>query len=236
MTPQTATGRTTAATGEGVHRPGAEPWSDVVAGTLPLPQGRVEFVHPRESMDLLDERDAGGGAGAEDQEYPPYWAELWPSGVELAYAVAEEVRPGASVLELGCGLGLPGIAAALAGGRVLATDRSRDAIAFTRENARRSGADLATAQCSWTPGDRLVDGGPWDLVLGADVLYNRRNVEELLELLPQLVDDRTEVIVADPGRPQADEFVAAARNSWATVEVDDSRTPSVKLLRMWRRR
>ena len=47
---------------------------------------------------------------------------------------------GARTLELGCGLGLPSIAAALAGGRVLATDWSTEAIAMTATNAERNGA------------------------------------------------------------------------------------------------
>jgi hypothetical protein len=65
------------------------------------------------------------------EEYPPYWAQLWPSSVALARAVAIAKPAGARVLELRCGLGLPSIAAALSGAHVLATDRSTDALGFT---------------------------------------------------------------------------------------------------------
>ncbi len=75
----------------------------------------------------------------DEQAFPPYWAELWASGVELALAVAKDAPFGRAVLEIGCGLGLPSVAAALAGARVLATDRSPDAVAFAAHNARLSG-------------------------------------------------------------------------------------------------
>jgi predicted nicotinamide N-methyase len=68
---------------------------------------------------------------AEHGRDSPYWAILWPSGEALAQAVADEPPPaGARVLELGCGLALPSVAAARAGATVLATDGSPDAVAF----------------------------------------------------------------------------------------------------------
>ena len=103
-----------------------DPRLDLAVGVLDLHGGRVRFVHPREPTALLDDEDV-----AADQAYPPYWAEVWESGVELAHAVSARPWTGASVLELGCGLGLPSLAAALAGARVLATDRAADALAFT---------------------------------------------------------------------------------------------------------
>ena len=51
--------------------------------------------------------------------------------------------------------------------------------------------------------DTLVRAAPWDLVLGADLLYERRNVDQLLALLPRLGG---EVLLAEPGRPPAARF------------------------------
>ena len=90
------------------------------------------------------------------------------------------------MLELGCGLGLPSLAAALAGGRVLATDWSPQAIELLEENAERNGAALETALVDWADPAAIVERAPWDLVLAADVLYERRNVAPLLDLLPRL--------------------------------------------------
>ena len=43
-----------------------------------------------------------------------------------------------------------------------------------------------------------------DLVLGADLLYEARNAEQLAELLPDLGG---ELLLAEPGRPYAKEFL-----------------------------
>jgi predicted nicotinamide N-methyase len=115
------------------------------------------------------------------------------------------------VLELGCGLGLPSIAAALGGADVLATDWSPDAVEVAAKNAERNGAPLETALAAWGRASSLVDGAPWDLVLGADLLYERRNVDQLLELLPRL---GREVLLAEPGRPFESTFLERARQTW----------------------
>ena len=153
---------------------------DLVEETVALRGHEVRLVRPRDSEALLDE-DA-----FEHEERLPYWAELWPSGIALADAVAARALRGARTLELGCGLGLPSIAAALAGGRALATDWSADALELVRRNAGRNDVDVETELCGWERAEGLVARAPWDLVLASDVLYERRHVEVLLALLPRL--------------------------------------------------
>lgn len=97
-----------------------------------------------------------------DEAYPAYWAEVWASGVELADAVSAGSWRGASVLELGWGLGLPSVAAAMRGGRVLATDRAPDALAFAATNAERNGTAVGEAGLSSGHGEAVpaaVAGG-----------------------------------------------------------------------------
>ena len=184
------------------------------------------MLRPRDSEALLDE------AAFEHEEFLPYWAELWPSGVALARAVAGRALHGARTLELGCGLGLPSIAAALAGGRVLATDWSEAALDFTRENARRTGAELETLACSWAAPEPLLSRAPWDLVLASDVLYEPRNGDQLLALLPRLVGERGEVWLADPGRPPAAGFLDALEPRWTRRSVADRQHPLVTVHRL----
>ena len=116
---------------------------------------------------------------------------------------------GARTLELGCGLALPSMAAVLAGARVLATDWSPAAVELARENADRNGIALEVLRCSWDEPEELLDGAPWDLVLGADLLYEQRNADALLELLPRL--RAREIWIADPGRAPASGFFERAR-------------------------
>ena len=146
----------------------------------------------------------------------PYWARLWPSGRALATALdADPPARGARVLELGCGLGLPSVVAALAGAQVTATDGAPDAVAFTAHALALNGVEATVAHADWAvDGDTLAAAGPWDLVLAADVLYTRANVDEALRLLPRLVAPTGEVRLADPGRAGARHFLAAARASF----------------------
>ena len=181
---------------------------DSVEELIPLPLGEVALTRPRDADALLSEEQF------EHEEFLPYWAELWSSGVALAHDVSRRALRGAPVLELGCGLGLPSIAAALAGGRVLATDWSPDAISATQENARRNGVEVETAVVAWGAPEPILERGPWRWVLASDVLYEQRNVDLLLELLPRLVDRSCEVLIADPRRSPAKRFLERAQERW----------------------
>lgn len=173
-------------------------------------------VRPPDAEALIDEE-----AFARD-EFLPYWAELWPSGVALARHVAGVELAGSRVLELGCGLALPSIAAALGGADVLATDWSEDALRFARRNAARNGASLAIALLRWSDELPLE---PFDLVLAADVLYERRNADELAALLPRAVAPAGAVLVADPGRPYARAFLEQAADRWSIETVTAAELP-----------
>ncbi len=108
------------------------------------------------------------------------------------------------VLELGCGLGLPALTAALRGADVLATDWADEAIELLRRNAELNGVFLRVARVRWSEPEPLLRAAPWDLVLGADLLYEARNAEQLAELLPLLGG---EMLLAEPGRPYSKEFL-----------------------------
>ncbi len=79
---------------------------DLVEEVVPLGARELVVARPRDSEALLDDH------AFEHEEFLPYWAELWPSGVALARALAGRSLRGARTVELGCGLGLPSIAAA----------------------------------------------------------------------------------------------------------------------------
>lgn len=184
-----------------------------------LRDSELSVMRPRDSDALLVEQ------AFEHEEYLPYWAEVWPSGAALARRVSARSLRGAKTLELGCGLGLPSLAAALAGGRVLATDWSPDAIELLEANAERNDANVETALLDWRTPAVVIDRGPWELVLAADILYERHNVLLMLDLLPRLVDERGEVWIADPGRPPTAEFLEKVEASFERrSEVDGAVT------------
>lgn len=174
--------------------------------TIELGAGELLIMRPIDAEALLDEE------AFEHEEFLPYWAELWPSGRALAELVGERDVSGLRVVELGCGLGLPSLVAALGGASVLATDWSPEAIELLRGNAERNQATLELEVVAWNAPVRLLARAPFDLVLAADVLYERRNVDELLDLLPRLGG---EVLLADPDRPFTKSFLErAADKRW----------------------
>jgi predicted nicotinamide N-methyase len=194
---------------------------DLVEEVIPLPGRELVVRRPRDSEALIDEE------AFEREERMPYWAELWPSGVALARAVWGSALRGKRVLELGCGgLALPSIAAALCGGRVVASDWAQEGLALAAENAARNDATVETVVAAWAEPDALLERAPWDLVLGADVLYEQRNADLLTELLPRLVDPGGAVWIADPGRPPLPAFLDAARERFTVAWSPDAARPA----------
>jgi predicted nicotinamide N-methyase len=151
----------------------------------------------------------------------PYWAELWPSGIALAAKIIREpdtVR-GQRVLELGSGLGVTAIAALRAGADLLVTDYAPEALTLCALNTLdQAGAEPAALRLNWRdPSRQLLDavGEGFPVVLAADVLYERRDVEPLLELVNRVVAPGGQFWLAEPGREPAALFVEAMnRQGW----------------------
>jgi predicted nicotinamide N-methyase len=183
--------------------------------------GDAYYVCPADWEQLRHEE---GGAGRP----VPYWARPWPSGVGLAGHLKDHPpKPHTKVLELGCGLALPSIVAARAGADVLATDGHTDAVAFAAHVMAINEVEGEVAHVDWSDHvGQLVERGPWDLVLAADVLYTSANVEAALRLFPRLVAPTGTLILADPNRKGAQGFLAAAR---AMFELVSDRGPDVSL-------
>jgi predicted nicotinamide N-methyase len=174
----------------------------LVSQSVDLPGGELRILQPEEAAELPDD------GPVEWAPVAPYWAVLWRSGVALARELEGEELGGLRVVELGCGLALPSIAAARAGASVLATDVDPEALALARRNAHANGVRIETAPYDWSAPGRLAR---FDLVLAADVLYERPAVAALLDLLPRLA---AEAWLADPGRPAAGAFLEQASQRW----------------------
>jgi predicted nicotinamide N-methyase len=174
--------------------------------SIELPSGELQLLQPRESAELPD-------AGAvEWAPIAPYWSVLWRSGVALARELEGIALRDLRVVELGCGLGVPSIVAARAGATVLATDACSDALALLARNALANRVRVETARVDWAEPEALIGRAPFDLVLAADVLYERGSVAPLLSLLPQLAPV---VWLADPDRPAAAAFLEQAGARWS---------------------
>jgi ETFB lysine methyltransferase len=163
----------------------------------------------RDTNALVDAIDPA--AFAADERFP-YWADLWVSSVALAEHLSG-LAAGTRVLELGCGLGLAGIAAARAGATVTLTDIDPDALLFAAENAELNLEAAQRERVTIAPMDWRdpVPQTRYDLVIGADIVYERRFFEPLLALLPRVIAPGGAVLLAEPDRAVGMDFFTQAR-------------------------
>lgn len=155
---------------------------------------------------------------AEDERLP-YWAELWPAAVALAHYMAQRLPLARQqVLELGCGLGLVGVVAALHGARVLCTDYETAALAFARHNARRNAcAHMRFQRMDWR---RPTLRRRYDYILASDVIYEARNFGPLVAILRRYLARRGRAIFSEPGRVNAVPFLALVRQYGLTCKTE----------------
>ena len=141
-------------------RPVPVPSSALLARLAPLTlvPGRLDLVahHAPDVCALWQAWEEECGA----PQAVPFWATVWPAGQLLARVVQAEpawVR-GQTVLDLGCGSGVAGIAALYAGAtQVVAHDIDPVALAIAAQNARANAVELLprTPRCSMSPAPRI---------------------------------------------------------------------------------
>jgi predicted nicotinamide N-methyase len=152
----------------------------------------------------------------------PYWAEIWASSIALAEWISEHAPgPGKEVLELGCGLGLPGIAAAATGARVTMTDYEDDALLFSRCNALENldkqtvDARMRFVNLDWR--DPNINHR-YPLILGADIVYERKNFSALIALLRTTLAPTGLAVFSEPDRTVGSDFFRVASESGFHLE------------------
>lgn len=159
---------------------------------------RTETVVSNETLDMFTDGDS-----------------FWPGAVILARWMA--IHPpvvrfaGKTVVELGAGLGLPGILAARLGAdHVLLQDRTdpplQEAVRTAAENDVM--AKISTLRCRWqdmptrllsASEDVLQVFADADIFLGADVLFSEAAATEVADLLAELLRRSDQVAyIADP--------------------------------------
>jgi predicted nicotinamide N-methyase len=191
---------------------------ELVDVSLPVSGRRYAIARPSgEGRDSLFEQ-----AKADPERQMPYWAKVWPSGVALADVVVErsaEVR-NQQVLELGAGLGVTACAVLEEGGRVLTADYSLLPLALCRLNGLSNAAGTTGSICFNWRDERQVEGvlarhPPISLVLAADVLYEFRDIQPLIDVIERLLAPGGSLWLAEPVRRTAQRFLdTVAESGW----------------------
>ena len=176
----------------------------------------IRLVRPGDPDRLLE--DPGVAAWNEADDYMPYWAYLWPGAFLLSGAVVAGTWPaGTRALELGCGLGLPGLVAVAAGLHVEFTDQDRTPLGFVARSAASNGfaaTSYAASLLNW----RHPTAGRFPLILGADITYERRLIPLVAGVIAAKLEPGGVALVTDPDRVACVGFASALRDLGLAAE------------------
>jgi predicted nicotinamide N-methyase len=179
------------------------PWSAIgpVIKEEVIVSGRSFVIErPDRSDQLLN--DPSVQAAFRVDEYLPYWTDLWPAARMLTKVILREAwEPGMSVLEIGCGLGLPGIAALSRGLHVTFADCDATALRFAAKNVKLNhfqNFDLLRLDWRFPP-----EGLTFPIILASDLAYELRNLAPLTVLIRKCLAPDGVCLLTDPDRPLA---------------------------------
>jgi predicted nicotinamide N-methyase len=194
--------------------------------TEPLKFGPVQLdftrvADPNQVLDDVadeeDRREKTSGVRADQPLHLPYWAELWDSAGGVCQHLVDRWAGrlvDVSVMDLGCGQGVTGAVAARLGARVLFADLEAPALLFARYNA--GGRPVRARRVDWQA-DHL--GETFDLIIGADILYDRKQWAYLEPFWAEHLSPGGSVLLGEPGRPTGGMFLDWMKGrSWDVTE------------------
>ena len=160
------------------------------------------------------EQYLGGKDPLKDVSEFPFWIRLWDAAMVLSYVLgAQKDTAGKRLLELGAGLGAPGLAAAAAGFEVTLSDYEDIILDFQRVSAAAS--ELSGVQCCHLDWLNPPEMKPFEVLAGAEILFREEFFEPLLQIFTTcLTDDGVIFLAHDAKRQSLGKFLNIAQDSF----------------------
>ncbi len=190
--------------------------------TLSISGHKFSIEFPSSQDQLLEH--ALRDADAVNCDADPYWGLLWDAAPKTAAMILRQDWPtNLNVLDLGCGVGLTGIAALQAGHRVTFADHAAMAVKIATSNAALNGfPETSGLVFDWRHPPREL----FELIIASDVLYDAASHAPLLFTLQSMLKDRGAVWIGDIGRPNALHFAKLAVTcGWKLQYFDEDAKP-----------
>jgi predicted nicotinamide N-methyase len=180
-------------------------------GFEPLQMGehRLNLLKPIDLEQLL-----GGKDPLKNPSEFPFWIRIWESSIVLGqFLAAQQYAADSTVLELGAGLGVSGLAAAAAGARVTLTDYEETILEFEQVSAAASGVDnVRFKRLDWLSPPRMER---YNMIIGAEVLFREDLFQPLLGVIDQALEPDGVVYLAhDVERQSVKPFLEMAEERY----------------------
>ena len=177
------------------------------------------------------ERQDAGEQGVID----PFWATTWRAATGLDIFLGRKNLDQMRVLELGCGTGHAGFAAACRGAQVVLTDGVTDPLLLVRMSTWELRDRCRVCQLRF--GIDKIEEAPFPLILGSDVTYLRSLWPELDQCLRDHLSASGEALLSDPYRIIANEFRDwIQQHGWTyrehRVDLDDDTEHPIRIMQL----
>lgn len=176
---------------------------------LKIREHRLQLLTITDLEQILDGKDP-----LQDVSTFPFWIRLWEAAIVLSEFIAGlPCPPGTSLLELGAGLGAPGLTAAAAGFQVTLTDYEDLILDFERINAAASTLqNVQFAMLDWLAPPPMPQ---YDVIVGAEILFRQEFFEPLLGVLRKAIKPEGVVYLAhDIKRRSLEPFLKLAEKEY----------------------
>ncbi|MAI73063.1 MAG: SAM-dependent methyltransferase [Rhodopirellula sp.] len=181
-------------------------------------------------IDACERQDAG-----EEGVIDPFWATTWRAASGLDHYLSDRALTGMRVLELGCGTGHAGLAAAHRGSQVVLTDGVMDPLILVRMSTWDLRERCQVRQLRF--GIDRIEGTAFPLILGSDITYLRSLWPELDQCLREHLAEGGEVLLSDPYRIIGNEFRDWIQNrGWSyrehKIELKDDPAHPIRVMQL----
>ena len=152
----------------------------------------------RDRQQFSDNFGEAEGMGISPSQWPLFGV-VWESSEILAEKMLTYDIKDKRILEIGCGIALSSLLLNARNADITATDYHPETANFLSDNVNlNNGKHIPYLRTSWL---NEVDGlGEFDLIIGADLLYERQHVKQLTDFIHRHTKPQCEIVIVDPGR------------------------------------